>query len=61
MTKHLRFADDLVLLEENPKKLKKMIQIVTTESSKVRLKIYIIKMKLTTNSNMETIEIREQQ
>ena len=30
---HFRFADDLVLLEENPKALEKMIQTLNTESS----------------------------
>jgi len=57
---HLRFADDLVLLEENPKALEKMIQTLNTESSKVGLKMNITKTKLMTNSEMEPIEIKGQ-
>lgn len=54
---HLRFADDIVLLEENPKALEKMIQALNTESSKVGLKMNITKTKLMTNSEIRPIEI----
>lgn len=58
---HLRFADDLVLLEESPKKLQEMIRTLNTESAKVGLKMNITKTKLMTNSKMEPIDVEEQQ
>lgn len=51
---HLRFADDIVLFEENPETLRKMIQDLNKESEKIGLTMNIDKTKLLTNSvNME--------
>jgi hypothetical protein len=47
---HLRFADDIILLEENPKKLQIMVQALADESKEVGLKINASKTKMMTNS-----------
>lgn len=47
---HLRFADDLVLFEENPKILEQMIQELSTESKLAGLEMNEKKTKLMTNS-----------
>ncbi|KAJ8704650.1 hypothetical protein PYW07_011838 [Mythimna separata] len=47
---HLRFADDLVILEEDPKKLEYMIQTLVIRSREVGLEINLTKTKMMTNS-----------
>ena len=46
---HLRFADDLTLIEEDPEKLNQMLSQLDKEGSKVGLKINVGKTKLMTN------------
>ena len=58
--RHLRFADDLILLDESKKKIEKGTQTLKTESSNVGLRMNITKTKLMTNSKMVPIEIQEQ-
>lgn len=57
---HLGFADDIVLFEEQPKILEKMIQDLNKESEKVGLSMNITKTKLLTNSNKYEIKINNQ-
>lgn len=47
---HLRFADDLVLLEENPTELEQMMQSLANISREVGLEINACKTKLMSNS-----------
>lgn len=47
---HLRFADDLVILEEDPRKLEYMIQTLISRSREVGLEINLTKTKMMTNS-----------
>ncbi|GBP28313.1 Retrovirus-related Pol polyprotein from type-1 retrotransposable element R2 [Eumeta japonica] len=54
---HLRFADDIILFEENPSKLQIMIEELNNESNKVGLSININKTKLLTNSENQEISI----
>ncbi|PZC70710.1 hypothetical protein B5X24_HaOG215026 [Helicoverpa armigera] len=54
---HLRFADDLVLFEENPKNLEIMIQSLNNESLKVGLKMNTEKTKIMTNKQQRNIKI----
>ncbi|CAH2091439.1 unnamed protein product [Euphydryas editha] len=54
---HLRFADDIVLFEENPSKLQKMIDELNNESNNVGLFMNIKKTKLMTNSENREIII----
>lgn len=46
---HLRFADDLILISENPETLQKMIEQLVRESEKVGLSLNTSKTKLMTN------------
>ncbi|XP_062532937.1 uncharacterized protein LOC134201708 [Bombyx mori] len=46
---HLRFADDLILISENPETLQKMIEQLVCESEKVGLSLNTNKTKLMTN------------
>lgn len=57
---HLRFADDLVLFEENPEILEKMIQDLNTESKKIGLKMNPRKTKLMTNSTKTNISVNHE-
>lgn len=57
---HLRFADDLVLFEENPENLEIMIQGLNRESLKVGLKMNTNKTKLITNSTERDIKIGQE-
>ncbi|GBP24130.1 Putative uncharacterized transposon-derived protein F52C9.6 [Eumeta japonica] len=57
---HLRFADDIVLCEEQPGILEKMIIDLNKESEKVGLFMNINKTKLLTNSNKYEIKINNQ-
>ncbi|GBP48757.1 Putative uncharacterized transposon-derived protein F52C9.6 [Eumeta japonica] len=57
---HLRFADDIVLFEEQPGTLGKMIQDLNKESEKVGLSMNINKTKLLTNSNKYEKKINNQ-
>lgn len=57
---HLRFADDIVLFEEQPGILEKMIQDLNKESEKVGLSMNVNKTKLLTNSNKYEIKINNQ-
>lgn len=57
---HLRFADDIVLFEEQPGILEKMIQDLNIESEKVGLSMNTNKTKLLTNSNKHEIKINNQ-
>lgn len=47
---HLRFADDLILLEEDTSKIQEMVKSLAEESKKVGLQINTVKTKLMTNS-----------
>ncbi|XP_030025374.2 uncharacterized protein LOC115443910 [Manduca sexta] len=47
---HLRFADDIVLFEEHPENLEKMLEDLINESEEVGLSLNINKTKLLTNS-----------
>lgn len=53
---HLRFADDIVLLSEDPKEMECMIQSLSNESRKVGLEINWEKTKLMTNRQNITIK-----
>lgn len=57
---HLRFADDLVLFEENPEILEKMIQDLNTESKKIGLQMNPRKTKLMTNSTKTNISVNHE-
>lgn len=57
---HLRFADDIVLFEEDPHKLQMMIEDLNKESKKIGLTLNIDKTKLLTNSIKTQIEIENQ-
>ncbi|CAF4930089.1 unnamed protein product [Pieris macdunnoughi] len=57
---HLRFADDIVLFEENPHKLGEMIQDLNKESEKVGLKMNTSKTKLLSNSVPYEIKLNNQ-
>ncbi|KAJ8729493.1 hypothetical protein PYW08_001074 [Mythimna loreyi] len=57
---HLRFADDLVLLEEDPKKLEYMVQTLVSVSREVGLEINLAKTKMMTNSTQVEITNSEQ-
>ncbi|KAI8430992.1 hypothetical protein MSG28_001085 [Choristoneura fumiferana] len=57
---HLRFADDIVLFEENPTHLSQMIESLNNESMKVGLCMNKDKTKLLTNSVPVTIKIDNQ-
>nr|XP_037870351.1 uncharacterized protein LOC119629240 [Bombyx mori] len=46
---HLRFADDLILISENPETLQKMIEQLVRESEKIGLSLNTSKTKLMTN------------
>lgn len=54
---HLRFADDLILLAENPETLKTMLLDLDTQSRVVGLTMNTQKTKLMTNSEKYEIEI----
>lgn len=54
---HLRFADDIILVEENPIYLEEMIETLRVESEKVGLVMNRDKTKLLTNSTPITIQI----
>ncbi|GBP74681.1 Retrovirus-related Pol polyprotein from type-2 retrotransposable element R2DM; Endonuclease [Eumeta japonica] len=54
---HLRFADDIILFEENPSKLQIIIEELNNESNKVGLSININKTKLLTYSENQEISI----
>ncbi|CAF4744203.1 unnamed protein product [Pieris macdunnoughi] len=56
----LRFADDIVLFEENPHKLGEMIQDLNKESEKVGLKMNTSKTKLLSNSVPYEIKLNNQ-
>lgn len=49
---HLRFADDIILIEEEPQKLQQMIQSLAMKSREISLDINSSKTKLITNSSM---------
>lgn len=57
---HLRFADDIVIVEENPEKLEKMIQDLNRESEKIGLSMNTTKTKLLTNSDNRVISINNE-
>lgn len=57
---HLRFADDLVLLEEDPKLLESMIQTLADKSREVGLEINSSKTKMMTNSFPRDITVNGQ-
>lgn len=57
---HLRFADDLVLLEEDPKKLEYMIQTLADRSKELGLEMNSGKTKLMTNSKPVDIIVNKQ-
>lgn len=57
---HLRFADDIVLLEENAAHLEEMIKTLNEESMKVGLSMNKEKTKVLTNSNPIAITIENQ-
>lgn len=54
---HLRFADDIVLLEGDPKKLEHMIKYIAEKSRKMSLETNNDKTKLMTNSIKSNIEV----
>lgn len=54
---HLRFADDLILLDEHPKNLESMINSLNEESIKVGLKMNTSKTKVMTNTAKVTITV----
>lgn len=54
---HLRFADDIVLLEGDPKKLEHMIKYIAEKSRKMSLETNNDKTKLMTNSIKNNIEV----
>lgn len=54
---HLRFADDLVLFEEDPIKLGRMVSNLNEESIKIGLKMNTKKTKLMTNSTEVNIGV----
>lgn len=54
---HLRFADDIVLFEENPNNLETMIQTLSNESTRVGLTMNTTKTKILTNSNHVDIQV----
>lgn len=54
---HLRFADDIVLLEEDPKKLGHMLKGLVEKSRDVGLEMNAKKTKLMTNSTEVNIEV----
>lgn len=54
---HLRFADDIILLEEDPKKLEHMIKEIVEKSREVGLEINADKTKLMTNSTERNLEV----
>lgn len=56
---HLRFADDLVLFSDCPKKLENMIQRLSDESAKVGLTMNTNKTKIMTNSEEKEIKVNE--
>ncbi|CAH2104114.1 unnamed protein product [Euphydryas editha] len=55
---HLRFADDIVLFEENPEKLSCMINDLDEKSSKVGLQMNTTKTKLMTNHAKFNIAVK---
>lgn len=57
---HLRFADDLVLLEEDPKLLESMIQTLADKSRELGLKMNFNKTKMMTNSIYVDITVKGQ-
>lgn len=58
---HLRFADDIVLLEENPENLQTMICELAHQSKKVGLEMNSSKTKVMTNSSEVGIKVEDKQ
>lgn len=54
---HLRFADDLILLTDNPKELQYMLEELDTQSKLVGLSMNMSKTKLMTNNSEDLIKI----
>ena len=57
---HLRFADDLVLFDEKPETLEKMLESLNEESKKVGLAMNYTKTKLMTNSTKIDIRVSQE-
>lgn len=56
---HLRFADDLILLDEHPENLESMINNLNDESIKVGLKMNTSKTKVMTNTAKVDIRVKD--
>ncbi|GBP17722.1 Putative uncharacterized transposon-derived protein F52C9.6 [Eumeta japonica] len=56
---HLRFADDLILIEEDPNKLQAIVQKLAIKSKELGLEINKSKTKLITNSIEVEIKLDE--
>lgn len=57
---HLRFADDIVVLSENPIKLNTMINELQGASARVGLEMNLEKTKVMTNSNITPVLINDE-
>jgi exonuclease III len=58
---HLRFADDLIIMANNPIELETMVQELATESTKVGLSLNAGKTKIMTNSEQTRIQVNNKE